>query len=60
MTPIDPFRIGVGAVAVAGAVVLLSKALPVLTEILWSVVPSILILALIFWVLKALVERLLS
>lgn len=60
MADIDPFRIGMVAVGIAAAAVMAVKVLPSLLNVLWSFVPPILILALIVWTLKAMVDKLLS
>ena len=56
----DPFRVGLAIVAVGGGIALLSAALPALIRVLLDMIPSVLILAFIFWVLKAMVQKLLS
>jgi len=56
----DPFRIGLAVVAVAGGIVVLSAALPALVRVVLDLIPSALVLALIFWVLKGMVRRLLD
>jgi hypothetical protein len=56
----DPFRIGLAVVAIAGGVALLSAAFSALVGIILDLIPSALILAFIFWVLKGMVRKLLD
>ena len=56
----DPFRIGLSIVAIAAGGAILSVALPVLVNVLLDLTPSVLILALIFWVLREMILKLLS
>ncbi len=56
----DPFRVGIAFVAIAGGVMIISAALPTLVQTLLDLIPSVLILVFIFWTIKALIEKLLS
>jgi hypothetical protein len=52
----DPFRIGM-LIVVA---ILLFFALPLIAHILIGIVPSVLLLAFTFWILKSMINKLLS
>ena len=56
----DPFRIGLAIVAAAAAVVLVTKAIPAFVAAIWGVMPAVLLLAVIFWLFRALIQKLIS
>lgn len=56
----DPFRIGLAVILIAAGIALLTKALPELIATVLGVTPAVILLAFIFWLFRALVEKLLS
>ncbi len=56
----DPLKAGFLAIAVLGLLIAAIHIVPALLQLLLSLAPSVLILALIFWILRGMVNTLLK